>query len=127
MNARKLLLATLVAGTLGAALPAAARTTVDFYVNVPPPAPLYEAVPAPRAGFVWVPGYWEWRHGRHFWVGGHWLRERRGYYYAPGAWVTRGGRYYWNAPGWHRRGGGDRDHDGVPNRYDRAPNNPYRR
>ncbi|CAN0069066.1 unnamed protein product [Phaeothamnion confervicola] len=20
----------------------------------------------------------------------------------------------------------DRDHDGVPNRYDRAPNNPYR-
>ena len=22
---------------------------------------------------------------------------------------------------------GDRDHDGVPNRYDRAPDNPYRR
>ena len=28
----------------------------------------------------------------------------------------------------HRGGYGyrDRDHDGVPNRYDRAPNNPYR-
>ena len=23
-------------------------------------------------------------------------------------------------------GGRDADHDGVPNRYDRAPNNPYR-
>jgi hypothetical protein len=28
----------------------------------------------------------------------------------------------------HRRAGwGDRDHDGVLNRFDRAPNNPYRR
>jgi hypothetical protein len=38
--------------------------------------------------------------------------------------------YYSNGGG-HRhhynRGWGDRDHDGVPNRFDRRPNNPYRR
>ncbi len=28
---------------------------------------------------------------------------------------------------WERRGWGDADHDGVPNRFDRAPFNPYRR
>jgi hypothetical protein len=64
------------------------------------------------------------------WVRGHWVRERRGYVYTPGAWVARDGRYYWQEPRWERemhahRGMGDRDHDGVPNRYDRAPGNPY--
>ena len=29
--------------------------------------------------------------------------------------------------GWERSAWADSDHDGVPNRYDRAPNNPYRR
>lgn len=35
--------------------------------------------------------------------------------------------YYESRHGYrHRHGGWDRDRDGVPNRYDRAPNNPYR-
>jgi len=126
----KLLAATLFAASLGAVLPASARADVGFFVNVPPPAPLVEAVPAPRAGWMWVPGYWEWRGHHHVWVGGHWVRERVGYYYAPGAWVLREGRYYYEAPGWRRSehyARRDRDHDGVPDRYDRAPNNPYRR
>lgn len=29
-------------------------------------------------------------------------------------------------PDAHHGRGGDRDRDGVPNRYDRRPNNPYR-
>jgi hypothetical protein len=29
--------------------------------------------------------------------------------------------------GWERSAWADADHDGVPNRYDRAPYNPYRR
>jgi hypothetical protein len=29
--------------------------------------------------------------------------------------------------GWERAAWADADHDGVPNRYDRAPHNPYRR
>lgn len=139
MTTRKLLLATLLASSLGAALPAAAAH-VDLFVNVPPPAPVYEAVPAPRVGWVWAPGFWQWRHGRHVWIAGHWVRERRGYVYAPGAWVAREGHYYWHEPRWERRERErhewerhewerhalrDRDHDGVPDRYDPAPHNPY--
>ena len=117
---RKLILGSLVAATLaGISIPAAARSNVDFYVNVAPPAARYEVVPAPRRGYVWVPGFWDWRAHRYHWVAGHWIRHRPGYYYEPVRWVYRDGRYY--------RGGGwrDSDRDGVPNRYDRAPRNPY--
>lgn len=119
---RKLIIGGLIAAALGSvSVPATARTSVDFYLNVGPPAVPYEVVPAPRAGWIWVPGYWDWRYNRHFWVGGHWLRHRPGFYYAPASWVENGGRYYYHAPGWRPR---DRDGDGVPDRYDRAPDNP---
>jgi hypothetical protein len=122
---RKLIVGSLIAAALGtASIPAAARTEVDFFVNVPPPALRYEPVPAPRAGWVWVPGFWDWRQGRHFWVRGHYVRHRPGYYYEPARWVDEGGRYSYHRPGWRP---GDRDGDGVPNRYDRYPDNPYRR
>ena len=105
----KLLTTGLIAATFGAAaLPAAARTNVDFFVNVGPPPVFYEQVAAPRVGLIWVPGYWEGRHGRHYWVRGHYTRYRPGYVYAPARWR-------------------DRDGDGVPNHRDRFPDNPYRR
>lgn len=116
---RKLILGGVAVAAL-AALPAAARTNVDFYVNVGPPPVYHEVVPAPRAGFVWVPGYWDWRHGRYHWRAGHWLRHRPGYYYEPARWYPRHGRYYYRPAGWR-----DADRDGVPNRFDRAPFNPY--
>jgi hypothetical protein len=120
MTMRKLMIGTVIAAALGAAaLPAAARTNVDFYVNVAPPPAYYEAVPAPRAGFVWVPGYWDWRYNRYHWTAGHWVRHRPGHYYAPVLWHHRDGRYYYNRAGWQ-----DADRDGVPNRYDRAPADP---
>lgn len=115
---KKLILGSLVAATL-AAIPAAARTSVDFVVNVGPPPLRYEYVPAPRVGYVWVPGYWDWRYGGYRWVRGHWSRHRAGHFYEPVRWVGYGGRYY-RQGGWR-----DADRDGVPNRYDRAPYNPY--
>ena len=118
---RKLIVGSLVAAALGAiALPAAARTSVDFFVNIGPPPVYREYVPAPRVGYVWVPGYWDWRHRGYHWVAGHWVRHRPGYYYEPVRWVHRHGRYY-RAGGWR-----DHDRDGVPNRFDRRPHNPYR-
>ena len=117
---KKLIVGSLMAATLAAsALPAAARS--EIIVNVAPPPVRYEGVPAPRAGWIWVPGYWDWRHHRHFWVAGHWSRYRPGYAYAPARWIERDTRWYYRGPRW------DRDGDGVPNRYDRAPDNPYRR
>ena len=145
---RKLLLAALAVSSIGLApLPAAAQ--VNFYLDVAPPAPRYEVIPAPRAGYVWQPGVWEWRGDRHYWKRGYWVRERPGYYWHPSRWEQRDGRWVMERGKWareryarydDRRGpGGDRDRDGVPNRFDRdrdndgvpnrvdnAPNNPRR-
>lgn len=91
------------------------------YVIPAPPPPRREAVPQARRGQVWVPGYWDWRGNRHVWVKGHWEKARPGYRYREPRWQQRDGR--WEI----QRGGWDRDGDGVPNRYDDRPNNPYRR
>jgi hypothetical protein len=124
MTNRKLILGSLIAAIItGASLDAAARTNVDFYVNVAPPPPRYEVVPAPRVGFVWVPGFWDWRYNRRHWVPGHYVRHRPGYYYHPASWAYRGDRYYFSRAGWRN----DRDGDGVPNRFDRVPGNPIYR
>lgn len=121
MHMRKLILGSLFAATLGAlSLPAAARSSVDFYVHFAPPVARVEYVPVARPGYVWVPGYWDWRHSRHHWVRGHWVRHRHGYHYEPARWVHHHGRYYYRGAGWR-----DADRDGVPNRYDRAPHDPY--
>jgi len=151
MNTRKLLLAALAAASIGLApLPAAAA--VSIYLDVAPPAPRYEVVPAVRPGYAWQPGYWDWRGSRHLWVKGHWVRERKGVHWHPSRWEERDGRWAFERGrfdrqrwaynrGDDRRGpvgdrdrdgipnavDRDRDGDGVPNRYDSRPDNPNRR
>ena len=48
------------------------------YVEVEeePPPPQVVVMPAPRPGFIWVTGRWEWRGGRYQWRDGFWERER---------------------------------------------------
>jgi hypothetical protein len=92
----------------------AAPVYVD--IRVAPPAPRHEWVPAARPGYVWAPGYWDYRYNQYHWVSGHWERERTGYYYTAPTWVQDGDRWRLERHGWRR---GDRDHDGVPNAYDR--------
>lgn len=121
---KHLLLAALVAGSFGSIpLPASADVVV---VRTAPPPPRAERIPAPRRGYVWAPGHWEWRAGHHVWVNGSWMRERRGYVYHAPTWVERDGRWVMERGTWVRGGGRDRDGDGVPNRYDARPNNPNR-
>ena len=95
--------------------------SAQVYVQTAPPPARVEVIPAPRRGHVWVNGHWQWRGHRYFWVPGHWVVARPGYRYLSPGWVERGGRWQYNRGRW------DRDHDGVPDRYDRHPNNPYRR
>ena len=128
---RKLLLGALATAAIGVMpLPSLADTGV--YVDIAPPAPRYEVVPAPRAGYVWVPGFWDWRGHRHVWVKGHFERERHGMYWHPNRWVQHENRWSLEHGHWDRERfaenerRGDRDGDGVPNRFDRAPDNPYR-
>lgn len=88
----------------GLALPVAAQpaqpvVTVQF--GAPPPA-RFERVPPPRRGYVWSPGHWEWKRGRHVWVPGSWLRARSGYAYRAPQWHERDGRWEYRAGRWDR-------------------------
>ena len=119
---RKTLLAVTVASSLaGVGMPAFSQ---DFGYRNAPPAPRHEVVPAPRHGYAWAPGHWEHRGRDYFWVKGTWVRERRGEHFVPAQWTQRDGRYYFEQGHWQRHG--DRDADGVPNRYDRRPDDPRR-
>lgn len=109
---------------LGAAFaPASAMAQTDFqlYIGSAPPAPIYEHVPGPRHGYVWAPGYWEWRGHRHAWVPGHWVSARPGYVYAPPRWHQRHGGWYLEPARWSRY---DRDRNGIPDRYERRGYDP---
>lgn len=128
----KLLLASLAAASAFAAIPLRAAAAVGVYLDVAPPPPRHEFVPAPRPGLVWQQGYWDWRHGRYVWIRGHWIRERHGMYWHPSRWERHGGHWVLERGGWHREpwearryAERDRDHDGVPNRFDRAPDDAY--
>ena len=123
--------------------PAAAQLSITF--GSPPPPPLYEVVPAPRAGYVWA--HYVLVNDRYVWTKGQWLAERPGYRYVSPTWerVYIDGREQWrHVPArWDRNGDGipdryqrhsergpwgDRDHDGIPNAFDRYDNRyDYRR
>jgi hypothetical protein len=168
---RKTLLAAAVAAgslmgvaTVAQAVPAVVANTGTYYPGTPvyptqpnttvydypgqavvvqpaPPAPLYEQIPAPRAGYVWTPGHYEWRDGQYAWIRGEWMTERPGFAWRAGHWEQgTDGSWQFVAGNWVRtgeyayynngvaRGGpyGDRDGDGVINRDDRYPRDPSR-
>ena len=121
---KKLLAAALIAaGSIGAIatpLPGIAATYREVIIERAPPAPRVERVPAPRRGYVWSPGYWNWQGNRHHWVVGSWVRARPGQNYHAKQWVERDGHWVLQGNRW------DKDGDGVPNNRDAHPNNPKR-
>ena len=117
---KALVSALIAAGTMGAValpLPAAAQS-VDVYVLTPPPPRRAEEVPAPRSGYVWAPGHYQYRSEAYVWTPGQWEQARPGYVYRAPDWTEREGRWYYQPPRW------DRDGDGVPNRSDNFPRDP---
>ncbi len=136
-HAAALLLTTLLGAGAAGVAQAATSATVIVQTGAPtyrqpapgllpvqyhraPPPPRHEVVPPPRRGMVWAQGHWERRGHRDAWVPGRWIQARPGYVYRQPHWDQHGNR--WSM----QRGGWDRDGDGVPNRYDRRPNNPTR-
>ena len=43
---------------------------------LPPPVPVVAYVPAPRYGYVWVPGYRVWHRDHYVWTRGYWVRDK---------------------------------------------------
>lgn len=70
-----------VAGTI--ALPAQAQVSIGVQIGptYAPPPPQYEPVPVLQPGYVWVPGYWQWRDGRYVWRRGYREHGRPGYHW----------------------------------------------
>jgi hypothetical protein len=123
---RSFALATMIA--LGAAaylpLPSMAQTNFSVVIGSAPPAPRFESVPAPRHGYVWAPGYWNWDGHRHAWMAGRWETARHGYHYQPAEWMRERDGYRMRQGGWVQVS--DRGHDVIrvappPPRYERSP------
>jgi hypothetical protein len=73
-----------------------------------------ERVGAPRRGYVWVAGYWDWRNGRYQWTRGHYERSKAGKRWRQPQWEEREGA-------WVRVNG---DWDTAPQYPDQAPPEP---
>lgn len=131
----KLTIGAAMAAACALAAPvAAADVQWGVSVNLAPPAPMLVPVPPSRPGYLWTPGYWNWSHGRYLWMNGSWVRDRPGYVYWQPRWVMQEGQWRLQRGQWARgdrdrdgipnRWDGDRDGDGVPNRYDRHDGHP---
>jgi hypothetical protein len=124
MKLQRLIVVGMCMATLGAvSMPMTASAQVVVYYNSAPPSARYEAVPAPRRGYEWSPGYWNVKGKKHVWQNGHWERNRSGYHYAQPSWTQHNNQWQLQRGQWEK---GDRDHDGVSNAVDRAPDNPTR-
>jgi hypothetical protein len=88
------------AGLSAAAVPAAAATSVDIRIGIPPPAPRAEFIPGPRHGRIWVAGFWMWNGGAYEWVPGHWERVRHGFRYVPARWEPYGAEWVFRPGHW---------------------------
>ena len=122
MIMKKVLVSALfAAGVIGAvATPLSSMAQAIIYLDVAPPQVRYEAVPAPRDGYVWSGGHWQYNNSQYVWSNGEWQASRPGYVYRQPNWHENNGRWNYQASRW------DRDGDGVPNNLDRRPDNPRR-
>lgn len=119
-SAKSLVAATVALGAVGAATAAHARTDVMFSIGVPgayvQPEPVYVQ---PQPVYVQPEPVYVQPEPVYVQPQPVYVQPRVEYY---------GGYYHRHHRHWERRGPwGDWDGDGVPNRYDRFPGNPYRR
>ena len=82
------------------AMPAVAASPSEIINRTPPPPERIEAAPAPKKGFAWSPGFWEWRGTGYKWTPGEWIKEKRGHQWQPYRWEEREGRYHFVHGAW---------------------------
>lgn len=116
-----IIIAALLSIGTAAWLPAQAHTDVgvNIIVQGPPPPVRYEVVPAPRPGYLWVPGYWGGNGAGYVWVDGHWEFARPGYVYARPEWRHDRDHWYLERGGWREARAPDRYRDAHRDHHDR--------
>lgn len=95
---RTICLAALFLASSAIAAPATAGADTP---DVAPPMPRIELV-APRDGFVWASGYWEWYGHSYHWVTGNYIYERRRYHWVADQWQQAGKRWQHLRGRWER-------------------------
>jgi hypothetical protein len=79
-----------------------ARTRVYLRIG-PPPIVVERHVVAPRAGYIWQPGYHRWNGRTYVWTSGSWARPPyRHARWVPGRWVETRRGFYWVQGHWNR-------------------------
>ena len=137
---RKFALAATAAAALIGLGSTASYAAPAIVAEFAPPAIVHESIPAPREGFVWAPGHYEFRGGNYVWTPGYWMRERPGFEWEEAHWVRRAdGTWRLVAGHWvetddyaynrefddrryrsrHFGPNGDLDRDGILNKDDR--------
>lgn len=93
-------LLSIALGMSAFALPGIGHAGVNVDIDIAPPAPREEVVPAPRPGFIWAPGYWAWSGHEHTWTAGRWERERSGQHWVPERWEQHGNKWHFEKGHW---------------------------
>ena len=85
--------------------------SVNVSVQPAPPEIRVEAHEG-RAGFIWMPGHWQWVGGKYEWMTGRWERERANKHFIEGKWELRGNAWIWTEGNWEDAPSGPtvRDH-----------------
>lgn len=74
----------------------------DVYVDTNPPPRKSEKYEK-REGYVWAPGSWQWRNGKHEWVEGRYIPEKKGHRWEPDRWVQHdNNKWTYQRGGWSR-------------------------
>jgi hypothetical protein len=103
MSMRNIALAVvLLVGAGALSMPRSSFAGVSIDIDIAPPVARVEVVPPARVGFVWAPGYWDWRGHQHVWVAGYWMRERPGFHWVPAHWGQRGPHWHFEPGHWAR-------------------------
>ncbi len=90
----------LAVGSLGFAAVGQAARYVDVDVGVAPPPERVEVVPAPREGYIYEPGHYEWNGAEYVWIGGQFIPDREGHEWHPYVLEHHGDRWHFRAGHW---------------------------
>jgi hypothetical protein len=81
---------------------APAHAATEIVSSVAPPPERVEHAPAPRDGYVWNQGHWEWSGHSYAWVAGTWIVARPKAHWVADHWNQVGDQWHYLAGHWER-------------------------